>query len=211
MKLRERDSVEEAELGFFAELQQLIHRKRSSPPKRLRRICAVDARYSERRAVSVASLFEDGEQLAVSVYRGSFTFPYISGLMYLHEGPFVVEAVRRLKIKPQLVCFDAHGLAHPRSTGLATTCGAVLGIPSIGIAKSLLVGKTVTYKEGLGKVIYSDKVVGLMTSAGGKERCWSQGYSVSFRELESIIRRYGQICLKAMEESNRLSKSETLD
>lgn len=203
--------MEEAELGFFAELQQLIHRKRSSLPKRLRRICAVDARYSERRAVSVASLFEDGGQLAVSVYRGSSTFPYISGLMYLHEGPFVVEAVRRLKIKPQLVCFDAHGLAHPRSTGLATTCGAVLGIPSVGIAKSLLVGKTVSYKEGFEKVVYNDKVVGLMTSVGGKERCWSQGYSVSFRELESIIRRYGQICLKAMEESNRLSKSESLD
>ncbi len=177
----------------------------------MRRICAVDARYDERRAVSVASLFEDGEQLAVSVYRGSFTFPYISGLMYLHEGPFAVEAVRRLKIRPQLVCFDAHGLAHPRSRGLATTCGAVLGIPSVGIAKSLLVGKPVSYKRGFESVIHRDKAVGLMTTIGGKKRCWSPGYSVSLRELESIILRYGQICLKAMEESNRLSKSETLD
>ena len=203
--------MDEAELGFFAEVQKLIHRKKSGLPKRLRRICSVDARYGEGSAVSAASLFEDGEQIAVSVYRGSFAFPYVSGLMYLHEGPFVVEAVRRLKIKPQLVCFDAHGLAHPRSTGLATTCGAVLGIPSVGIAKSLLVGKTISYKERIDKVMYNNRIVGLMTSAGGKERCWSPGYSVGLRELESIILRYGQICLKAMEESDRLSKSETLD
>jgi deoxyribonuclease V len=210
LRLRERNSVDEAELSFFAALQKLIPRKKPSLPRRLRRICCVDARYTERRAVSVASLFEDGSQLAVSVYRGNFTFPYVSGLMYLHEGPFVVEAVRRLKVSPQLVCFDAHGLAHPRSAGLATICGAVLGIPSVGIAKTLLVGKTVKYKQRYEKVVHDGKVVGLW-SLTGKPRCWSPGYSVSLKELESIILRYGQICLKAMDESDRLSRSETLD
>jgi len=203
--------VDEAELRFFSAIQTLITRKPARLAKRLSRICCVDARYVERRVVSVASLFENGEQVAVSVYRGTFTVPYVSGLMYMHEGPFVVEAVNRLKARPQLVCFDAHGLAHPRSTGLATTCGAILGIPSIGMAKSLLVGRTRPYKEGLEKILHHRKVVGLVTGSGGKRRFWSPGYSVSLRELESIVFRYGQICLKAMEESNHLSKSEVLD
>lgn len=211
MRPRESGNVDEAELRFFSAIQSLMIRKRTRLVKRLSRICCVDARYTERRAVSVASLFENGKQVAVSAYRGTFSFPYISGLMYLHEGPFVVEAVSRLKSRPQLICFDAHGLAHPRSAGLATTCGAILGIPSIGIAKSLLVGKVVPYKEGLEKILHDKEAVGLVTDSGGKRRFWSPGYSVSLRELESIVLRYGQICLKAMDESNRLSKSEVLN
>jgi deoxyribonuclease V len=130
-----------AEVAFFAKLQEILSRRSVRFPRELSRVCAVDAAYSGDFIVAVASLFEDGVPAETSTYSGRCTFPYVSGAFYLREGPFAVEAVNGLESRPQLVCFDAHGAAHPRLAGMATVCGMVLGIPSVGMAKSLLVGK----------------------------------------------------------------------
>jgi len=140
------------------------------------------------------------------VYAGRCSLPYVSGLFYLREGPFAVEAVRRLKARPQLLCFDAHGSAHPRSAGLATVCGMVLGIPSIGIAKSLLVGRATSGEEELAKITHGGKTVGFVVKTGKVTRYWSAGYSVSLAELKSVIRRCASECLLAMRESDRAAK-----
>lgn len=200
--------LDAAEVAFFADLQRLLSRKRVRPPKRLKRICAVDSAYDGDRVVAVASVFEDGFPTETSSYAGRCSFPYVSGLFYLREGPFVVRAVRKLKARPQLVCFDAHGAAHPRGAGLATVCGMVLGIPSIGCAKSLLVGEVVQTGPELGKVIYDGEVVGLVTRLNGATRYWSPGYSVSFKGLESLVKTCGPTCLKALSQSDRVARSQ---
>jgi deoxyribonuclease V len=141
-----------------------------------------------------------------SAYEGNCSLPYVSGLFYLREGPFVVEAVRRLKVRPQLVCFDAHGAAHPRSAGLATVCGTVLGIPSVGVAKSLLVGRVTSGEGKLPKIMHDGKSVGFAVKTDGATRYWSAGYSVSLAELKSLIRRYASVCLLAMREADREAK-----
>jgi deoxyribonuclease V len=143
-----------------------------------------------------------------SAYAGSCSLPYVSGLFYLREGPFVVEAVRRLKVRPQLVCFDAHGTAHPRSAGLATVCGMVLGIPSVGIAKSLLVGRVASGEGALAKITYDGKTVGFAVKTNGVTRYWSAGYSVGLAELKFVIRRHAPACLHAMRESDRAAKQQ---
>lgn len=142
------------------------------------------------------------------VYAGNCSFPYVSGLFYLREGPFVVEAVRRLKARPQLVCFDAHGAAHPRSAGLATVCGMVLGIPSVGIAKSLLVGRVASGGGDLAKIMHGGKTIGFAVRANGTVRYWSAGYSVNLAELKSVIQGYTPVCLLAMRESDRAAKRQ---
>ncbi|MDG6998966.1 MAG: endonuclease V [Nitrososphaerota archaeon] len=166
----------------------------------------MDAAYSSdlNRVIAVATLFVDGHLEKTSIYTGRFTFPYVSGLFFLHEGPFVVAAVRKLEETPQLVCFDAHGLAHPRLKGLATVCGIVLGIPSIGIAKSVLVGEASSYRPRLQKIVFDGRCVGYITSETRK-RYWSPGYSVSLNTLEEVIRQYGTVSMNALEESHRLA------
>ena len=71
-------------------------------------------------------------------------FPYIPGYLSFREGPVVLEAFRKLRKTPDLVVFDAQGIAHPRGLGLASHLGVILDIPSIGCAKSRLVGE---YRE----------------------------------------------------------------
>lgn len=186
----------------------MFDRKKTPLPKDISRICAVDAAYRGDRVVAVASVFEHGRLTERSSYAGRCSLPYLSGLFYLREGPFVVEAVRRLKVRPQFLCFDAHGAAHPRSAGLATVCGMVLGIPSVGIAKSLLVGRVASGGGGLAKIVHDGKTVGFAVKTDGVTRYWSAGYSVSLGELKSVIRECVSMCLLAMSESDRAAKKQ---
>lgn len=67
--------------------------------------------------------------------------PYIPGFLVLREGAVMLAALDRLHERPDLLLVDGHGLAHPRRFGLACYLGVVSGIPTIGVAKSRLIGE----------------------------------------------------------------------
>ena len=202
-----------AELSFFESLQTLIDvSAKSSPPRTLSTICGVDAAYpsSGNRAVAVASLLSarDGRVLESFSHVGHFTYPYFPGLFYLHEGPSAVAAVEGLKQRPDLVCFDAHGRSHPRRAGLATLCGKILEIPSIGLAKSRLVGEAVPYKEGVERIVDRGEQIGYLTRCRSKKKYWSQGYAITMKELRRIISLYGEICVRSVEIADEMARAQ---
>ena len=67
-------------------------------------------------------------------------FPYVPGMLTFREGPVLMRAFRELKRRPDVVIFDGQGFAHPRRMGLASHMGILLGMPSVGCAKSRLIG-----------------------------------------------------------------------
>jgi deoxyribonuclease V len=75
------------------------------------------------------------------VARRPARFPYVPGLLSFREMPALLAALARLRVRPDLMLCDGQGLAHPRRFGLACHLGVMCGIPSIGVAKSRLIGK----------------------------------------------------------------------
>lgn len=78
------------------------------------------------------------------------TFPYIPGLLVFREGPALIEAFQKIATNPDVIIFDGQGIAHPRGIGIATHMGILLDEPSIGCAKTVLVGDYAEPEETAG-------------------------------------------------------------
>lgn len=119
-------------------------------------------------------------------------FPYIPGLFTFREVPPLLEAFRRLKVEPDALLFDGHGLAHPRRFGLACHAGLLLGKPSVGCAKSRLVGEHggVGRRRGaVAELTFEGKTVGaaLRTRSGVKPVYVSPGHLADFRTSVDLV------------------------
>jgi deoxyribonuclease V len=75
-----------------------------------------------------------------AISRSPTHFPYIPGYLSFRELPAILQALGRLTVTPDLLLCDGQGLAHPRRFGLACHLGVLTDIPSIGVAKSRLIG-----------------------------------------------------------------------
>jgi len=120
-------------------------------------------------------------------------FPYVPGLLSFREIPVLLEALRKLQAMPDLLFCDGQGYAHPRRLGLASHLGVVLDRPSIGCAKSILIGThgKLPARAGSWTPLLDQKAGGeqigavLRTRTGVQPIYVSQGNRVS---LESAIR-----------------------
>lgn len=67
-------------------------------------------------------------------------FPYVPGLLSFREGPVILAAYQKLHQTPDILIFDGQGQAHPRRLGIAAHIGLWIERPTVGCAKSWLIG-----------------------------------------------------------------------
>lgn len=132
-------------MAIQATLRARLHLHGDGPFATVAGIDVAYDKHSKRMFAGVVVMHGDGrEELDVATATASADFPYIPGLLSFREIPAVIKAWKKLKTPVDCLICDGHGLAHPRRFGLACHLGLLLDRPSIGCAKSLLIG---TYRE----------------------------------------------------------------
>ena len=96
--------------------------------------------------------YPDLKLLESSWAYGKTPFGYIPGLLAFREGPILIEAFRKSKIKPDVMIFEGQGIAHPRGFGMASHLGLWLDTPSIGCTKTPLVATEITVGSSKGQL-----------------------------------------------------------
>lgn len=107
-------------------------------------VAGIDVGFEEKGAITRAAIailsYPDLTLVEHRVARRPTCFPYVPGLLSFREVPPVLEALDKLERTPDVILCDGQGFAHPRRFGLACHVGVLLDLPSIGVAKSRLIG-----------------------------------------------------------------------
>ncbi len=118
--------------------------RRNRLPETVRLVAGVDVGFEEAGRVTRAAVavlrFPELELVTQAVHREATRFPYVPGYLSFREVPAILGALTSLATLPDLLLCDGQGLAHPRRFGLACHLGLLTDLPSIGVAKSRLIG-----------------------------------------------------------------------
>lgn len=138
--------------------------------------------------------YNNWEEQEIVTLQEQVSFPYISGYLSFREAPIVLRVISRLKNCPDCFILDGNGILHPRNMGLATFIGIILRRPTIGCAKSLLIGKYRKPGRDRGAFSYikykKDTLgVALRTKKGVKEIYISAGWGISLEKAVKIVLR----------------------
>lgn len=159
-------------------------------------IAGADAAFSGSKVIAVACLYKYPELIPLEDVTAvkEVSFPYIPGFLSFREGPAIIKALKKLKRKPDLILFDGQGIAHPTELGIAAHLGVLLSIPSVGCAKSRLVGdySEPGVKKGLHRPLtYQGRLVGavLRTREKVKPLFVSPGHLIDLQGAIDIVLR----------------------
>ncbi len=160
-------------------------------PQRINLIAGVDVAYSGSLAIGAVAVL-DYESLKLLEWQTAtceVKFPYIPTLLYLRETPPAVACIRKLKLQPDVFLVDAHGVAHPYGCGFASHLGLVTRKPTVGVAKSRLIGEA---QEVAGEsfMVHDNQIVGAMVKPmdGAKPIYVSVGHMVSLGTAVKIVK-----------------------
>jgi deoxyribonuclease V len=145
-------------------------------------------------AAAVVLSFPALELLETAVHTGPIDFPYVPGLLSFREAPLTLAACEKLTLTPDFFLVDGQGIAHPRRMGIASHLGLCLGVPTIGCAKSRLIGEHEEPAWAAGSyadLVDKGEVIGavLRTSAGVRPVYVSIGNGVDLATAVRLVLR----------------------
>src|SRR5215475_6782453 len=140
-KLHDWDLTPEEAARVQVELRQRLVLKWEDRPVHLIGGVDVSIQAETARAAIVTLRYPELKPVEGVIADAPLLFPYIPGLLSFREGPAVLLAWSKLQNQPDLLMFDGQGIAHPRGIGIASQMGLWLERPTIGVAKSRLVGR----------------------------------------------------------------------
>jgi deoxyribonuclease V len=163
-------------------------------PACLRLVAGVDVSVKDNtsQAAVVVTTFPEFQVVEAARAIRPTPFPYVPGLLSFREGPVLEEAFGQLRTEPDLFVFDGNGFAHPRRIGIASHMGLWLDRPTIGSAKTRLIGRhdpVPPEKGAWAALLDKGEVVGaaLRTRAGTNPIFVSPGHLVDLPSAIEIV------------------------
>ena len=134
-------------------------------PEPVQTVAGVDAAFRNDvvRAAAVVVSLPELQSIASAAVEMKVNFPYVPGLLAFREGPALIEAIHELDIRPDVLIFDGHGIAHPRRFGIASHAGVLLDTATIGCAKTNLSGTCMEPQSERGEhelIVDGEEVIG---------------------------------------------------
>ncbi|AKG38900.1 hypothetical protein MA03_06025 [Infirmifilum uzonense] len=163
-------SIEKARLAQKKIAEKVVERDEIELPLRL--AAGVDVAYKNDKAFA-AGVVVDVQTLSpveVSVTEVEVKFPYIPTLLAFREVWPAFKALKKLRSTYQVLFVDGNGRLHPYKAGFACHLGVVVGKPTIGVAKKLLMGSVERLSDKLGMVIYNGEVLAYAVKLGRSRR-----------------------------------------
>jgi len=112
--------------------------------------------------------------------------PYIPGYLFYREAPAIIEAFNKLRQKPDIMMVDGNGILHPRRIGMASQLGIVLDIPTIGIAKTVMIGRSADGRIEVDKEI---RAIEVRTREHAKPLYVSPGHRISLKTAVEFVQK----------------------
>lgn len=136
------------------------------------------------------------ETVAAATAESPVRFPYVPGLLSFREVPVLLEAFHALDAPVDAVLCDGQGRAHPRRFGLASHLGLLLDLPTVGVAKSRLVGEAREPGRRRGastRIIHEGETVGrLLRTRDAVKPLWvSVGHEIDLDCAVALVLRCG--------------------
>ena len=167
--------------------------RRDTLPKKIHSVAGVDLAYIAKTAIAAAAVL-NYDTLSIIEEQVSLVeadFPYIPTLLSFRELPPAIRVVRKLASSPDVLLIDGHGVMHPYGLGFASHLGVALNKPTIGVAKSPLVGRIGKFNdENWAPMKHKGEVVGvaLVTKKRAKPVYVSIGHLISLRRAVEIVK-----------------------
>jgi len=159
-------------------------------PKQVKMVAGVDVSYVGELGIGAAVVldYESLKILEPEVAICHVRMPYIPTLLSFREIPPAMAAIKKLKSQPDVLLIDAQGYAHPYRCGFASHLGLALGKPTIGVAKSRLIGKPVEM-QGQTFLVDKEEVIGTVvnTKQNAKPIFVSIGHMISLETAVKIV------------------------
>ncbi|MCW4044490.1 MAG: endonuclease V [Candidatus Bathyarchaeota archaeon] len=150
-------------------------------------VAGVDVAYAGETAVGAVAVLDYGslELLELQTAVCAVRFPYVPTLLSFRELPAAAACIKRLRRQPDVFLVDGHGVAHPYRCGFASHLGLALGKPTVGVAKSRLVGESVG-----GFLVDKGQVIGAVvtTRKGSSPVYVSAGHLISLETAVKIVK-----------------------
>ena len=167
--------------------------RRDVLPERIRYVAGVDVAYSAKFSVGAIAVLDYASLALVesTTAKVRTLFPYIPTLLSFREIPPSIASVRKLRLQPDVFLVDGQGIMHPYRLGFASHLGVVFNVPTIGVAKTPLIGTIQpSGKTNVAFIIDKGETIGatLSTKKGEKHLYVSVGHMVSLERAIEIVK-----------------------